>query len=79
MTKVRIGASMAKTDLEVLTWLCENIGKSDLQRKFDPQRTGTHYYGENWQASWHPYGSGWFMDVTFDDPKHATFFTLRWK
>ncbi len=77
MTTVRIGASVASSVLEVLIWLRDNVGDSDLHRHFDSH--ATHYYGENWEARWSQYGAGWFMDVIFDDPKHAAFFTLRWK
>ena len=68
---------MAKNVQEVLNWLHSNIGK--FQRRELSSAWATHYYGENWEARWRQFGGGWFMDVTFDDPKHATFFTLRWK
>jgi hypothetical protein len=77
MTTVRVGASMASNVLEVLIWLRDNVGDSDLRRHFDSH--ATHYYGENWEARWCQFGAGWFMDVTFTDPKDATFFNLRWK
>ncbi len=77
MTTVRIGASMVPNVVEVLIWLRDNVGNSDLSRHFDSH--ATHYYGENWEARWCQFGAGWFMDVIFNDPKHAAFFTLRWK
>lgn len=76
MTTVRIGASMAKNVKEVLDWLHKNVG--DFVRRKSVMK-GTDYTGKNWTASWRQFGSGWFMDVTFDDPKHASFFALRWK
>ena len=76
MTTVRIGARAAKSLQEVIDWLDHNIGpfisKESIPRGFD-------YAGKGWVASWKQYGAGWFLDVTFNDPKHATFFTLRWK
>ena len=77
MTVVRVGASMAKNVQEVIDWLDKNVGGFEHRSTLDGN--SIHYYGENWKARWHQYGAGWFMDVTFDDPKHATFFTLRWK
>ncbi len=77
MTKVRIGASRAKNVQEVLDWLDNNIGT--FNRREVTGVTGVVYIGKNWTAHWKQYGSGWFMDVTFNDPKHAVFFTLRWK
>jgi len=44
MTTVRIGASMASNVLEVLIWLSDNVGNSDLRRHFDSH--ATHYYGD---------------------------------
>ena len=76
MTTVRVGASMAKNVKEVLNWLSKNVGEFHYMKQ---STHNTKYYGENWEASWRQYAAGWFMDVTFDDPKHATFFTLRWK
>lgn len=77
MTTVRIGASVAKSPTEVIDWLDANVGKSS--RRTTRDIVGTEYNGQNWSAIWKQYGSGWFMDVSFNDPKHATFFTLRWK
>lgn len=77
MTTVRIGARVG-TVQEVLDWLHHNVGNFEERRiHFDGR--GTDYFGENWTATWCKFGAGWFMDVVFDDPKHATFFTLRWK
>jgi len=76
MTTVRIGASMAKNVQEVLNWLSNNVGEFHYMKQ---SIHNTKYYGEHWEASWRQYAAGWFMDVTFDDPKHASFFTLRWK
>jgi len=77
MNTVRVGASKAKNVQEVLDWLHENIG--EFHRRHLSTSWTTSYYGEGWEARWRQFGSGWFMDVTFDDPKHATFFNLRWK
>lgn len=76
MTTVRIGASHAMNVQEVLDWLHTNVG--EFHRRHLNTAT-TRYYGEGWEAAWRQYGSGWFMDVEFDDPKHASFFSLRWK
>lgn len=78
MTTVRIGASMAKNVQDVLDWLHINVGEFH-RRHSNSSYTTTHYHGEGWLAAWRQFGGGWFMDITFDDPKHATFFTLRWK
>ena len=76
MTTIRIGARAAKSPMEVIDWLDTNVGaftcKESTPRGFD-------FTGKGWVASWKKYGSGWFMDVRFNDPKHAAFFTLRWK
>lgn len=77
MTKIRIGASMSKNAHEVVEWLDTNIGP--FNRKEVTGVTGIVYIGKNWIAHWKQYGAGWFMDVTFTDPKHAAFFTLCWK
>ena len=78
LTTVRISSGMAKNPQEVLDWLDANIGKSN--RRNTPGIVGTEYIGQNWSAHWKHYGrNGWFLDVTFNDPKHAAFFTLRWK
>lgn len=76
MTTIRIGASMVKNRQEIIDWLVNNIGpfvdKKDAIKGYD-------FIGTGWSARWRPYGSGWFMDVSFDDSKYASFFTLRWK
>lgn len=76
MTKVRIGARDAKNRQDVIDWLDQNTGpflsKADRSKGYD-------FIGTGWVAAWRPFGGGWFMDVTFTDPKHAAFFTLRWK
>jgi hypothetical protein len=76
LTTVRIGGYVVKNRQAVLDWLSDNIGsfsyKESTPRGFD-------FTGEGWVASWKQYGAGWFMDVRFNDPKHAAFFTLRWK
>lgn len=77
MSTVRIGASVAKSVQEVLDWLDTNVGK--LNRRESTGIVGIVYIGENWTAHWKQFGAGWFMDVKFNDPKHASFFTLRWK
>jgi hypothetical protein len=77
MTKVRIGARAAKRPEEVIEWLSDNIGP--LKNKETASITGTVYFGKNWSAHWKQYGAGWFMDVSFHEPKHAMFFSLRWK
>lgn len=76
MTIVRIGASHAMNVQDVLDWLHHNVGEFHHRHL---HTATTSYYGEGWEARWRQYGAGWFMDVTFDDPKHASFFTLRWK
>lgn len=76
MTTVRIGAKLAKNRQDVLDWLEQNVGAFISK---DSVMTGYFFRGEGWMATWHQYGAGWFMDVAFDDPKHATFFTLYWK
>lgn len=75
MTTVRIGARSGSVR-EILDWLNNNVGKF-IRREITG--AGTLYTGENWQAKWRQFGGGWFMYVTFDDPKHASFFALRWK
>jgi hypothetical protein len=77
MTKVRIGARAAKRPEEVIEWLSNNI--SPFNSKHTTGITGTVYFGKNWSAHWKQYGAGWFMDVSFHEPKHAMFFSLRWK
>lgn len=77
MTTVRIGARLAKNVQDVIDWLNDNVGP--FKRKEVIGVTGIVYLGENWSAHWKPYGSGWFIDITFTDPKYAAFFTLRWK
>jgi hypothetical protein len=76
LTKVRIGAGTVKNVSEVLDWLHYNVGEFKSR---EPTGTGTVYFGKNWTANWRGYGAGWFMYITFNDPKHATFFILRWK
>lgn len=76
MTKVRIGAGTVKNVSEVLDWLHANVGEF---KNREPTGTGTVYFGKNWTANWRGYGAGWFMYITFNDPKHATLFILRWK
>ena len=76
MTTVRIGASHAMNVQEVLDWLHHTVGEFHRRHL---NTANTRYFGEGWEAVWRSFGGGWFMDVTFDDPKHATFFTLRWK
>lgn len=76
MTTVRIGASMVKNVKEVLDWLHINVGEFKGR---EITGTGTEYTGDNWTAKWRQFGAGWFMYITFNDPKHAAFFTLRWK
>ena len=78
VTTIRIGASMAKSLQEVIDWLRTNVGPAPDIPHFADARY-TYYYGENWEARWSQFGAGWFLDVTFNDPKDATFFTLRWK
>jgi hypothetical protein len=76
MTTVRIGAGIVKNVSEVLDWLHINVGEFKGR---ELTGTGTEYTGDNWTAKWRGYGAGWFMYVTFNDPKHAAFFILRWK
>jgi hypothetical protein len=75
-TTVRIGASRVNNVRELLDWLHANVGEFNGR---ELTGTGTEYTGANWTAKWRPFGAGWFMDVRFNDPKHAAFFTLRWK
>ncbi len=77
LTKVRIGARAAKSPQEVIDWLSNNVGP--FSSNHTTGITGTVYFGKNWAAHWKQYGSGWFMDVSFHDPKDAMFFSLRWK
>lgn len=77
LTKVRIGARAAKSAQNVVEWLDENIGP--FTRKESIGVTGIIYIGKNWTAHWKQFGAGWFMDITFSDPVHATYFSLRWK
>lgn len=77
LTTVRIGARRAGKVQDVLDWLDANVGS--FTRREVTGVTGIVYTGKNWSAHWKQYGAGWFMDVSFNDPKHATFFTLRWK
>lgn len=76
MTTVRIGARTAKNRQDVIDWLTDNVGifisKKDVIKGYD-------FIGQGWMACWRQFGGGWFIDVTFDDPTHATFFSLRWK
>lgn len=78
MTTVLLNASMAKNAQEIIDWLNTNVGKLHGAVHTRADRL-THYHGDGWEARWRQYGAGWFMDVIFDDPFHATFFTLRWK
>lgn len=75
MTTIRIGARSGSVR-EMLSWLNDNVGKF-IRREITG--SGTVYTGENWNARWRQFGGGWFMDVTFNDPKYATIFSLRWK
>lgn len=74
--RIRIGAGIVNHRQDVIDWLEHNVGpfnqKKDVPRGYD-------FIGEGWLAAWRQFGGGWFMDVTFTDPKHAAFFTLRWK
>ena len=76
MTTIRLGARAAKNRQDVIDWLAQNVGsflyKEDVVKGYD-------FVGTGWVAKWRQFGAGWFIDVTFDDPKHAAFFTLRWK
>ena len=76
MTPIRISARTVKNRQEVLDWLSDNVGYL-IFKESTPR--GFNFTGEGWVASWKQYGAGWFLYVTFNDPKHATFFTLRWK
>jgi hypothetical protein len=78
MTTVRVGARAAKNVQDVVDWLNDNVGKKS-QRPHEFGAIVTLYKGDGWTAKWRRFGSGWFMDITFDDPKHATFFSLCWK
>ena len=80
MTTVRIGAGAVKNVSEVLDWLHTNVGEFKGRELITTgPGIGTEYTGDNWFARWRGYGAGWFMYVTFNDPKHATIFILRWK
>lgn len=80
MTTVRIGAGAVKNVREVLDWLHTNVGEFKGRELITTgPGIGTEYTGDNWTAKWRGYGAGWFMYITFNDPKHAAFFTLRWK
>jgi hypothetical protein len=74
-TTVRIGSV---DQALVVDWLESNVGKR-TRRELTPLLKGTMHTGIGWCLIWRPFGSGWFMDVTFDDPKLAVLFSLRWK
>lgn len=61
---------------EVLSWLENNISKMHTRKSMN---AGFSYSGNGWEARWHAFGSGWFMDIEIYDPKLASFFILRWK
>jgi len=68
---------MNATDMkEMLDWLHTNIGEYiDTSNNNDLVR----YYGKNWKVSWLQHGTRFILDATFNDPKDALFFILRWK
>lgn len=74
--RIRIGAGIVNHRQDVIDWLVQNVGsflyKEDVVKGYD-------FVGTGWVAKWRQFGAGWFMDVSFTDPKHAAFFTLRWK
>ena len=76
MTTVRIGARSAGNRQDVINWLEHNVGPFVYK---EDRTTGYDFIGTGWVLAWRPFGAGWFIDVTFTDPKHAAFFTLRWK
>lgn len=66
---------------DLLAWLDNNVGELEKEERTD-QRThyqSANYYGKNWTVHWRQYSAMWYMDVMFDDPKHATFFALKWQ
>lgn len=80
MTVVRLGAIDKQ---EVINWLENNVGPTTNHELI---LKGVMHTGPGWclvwrppHTVWRPFGSGWFMEVTFDDPKVATMFSLRWK
>jgi hypothetical protein len=78
MKPIRISSGTGTTPQEILKWLDANVGKSNYRNTTDI--LGTEYIGQGWSAHWKHYGHyGWFLDVKINDPKHAAFFTLRWK
>lgn len=74
--RIRIGAGIVNHRQDIIDWLEHNVGpfisKQDTVKGYD-------FIGTGWVCAWRQFGAGWFMDVTFDNPKHATLFTLRWK
>lgn len=75
MTVIRIGASRGNLE-DVLVWLENNVGSLNDRVM---TTSGINYIGTGWHGKWVKFGSGWFIDVTFDDPKIALLFSLRWK
>lgn len=61
---------------DVIDWLENNIGKMHTKNRIS---AGFSYSGDGWEARWHAWGSGWFMDIEIQDPKLAAFYILRWK
>ncbi len=76
MNTVRLGASKAKSVQEVLDWLENNVGEMFNRTLVT---SGVEYEGIGWIAKWRQFGGGWFIDVSFTDPKLAFLFSLRWK
>lgn len=72
-TTIHIGS----VDLQlVIDWLESNVSKRTVHEMI---LKGVMHAGDGWCLIWRPFGSGWFMDVSFDDPKLAVLFSLRWK
>jgi hypothetical protein len=66
---------------EIVRWLHENVGPTVSNDKIDDANTQDimMYLGPNWLVRWMSHRSKYIFDVTFDNPKDAIFFTLRWK
>lgn len=73
-TTIRIGSIEKQL---IVDWLESNVGH--IITGSEAITKGIMHTGVGWCLIWRPFGSGWFMDVTFDDPKVATMFSLRWK
>ena len=77
MTTIRVDTCTAENTSEMLNWLQENI--SQLTRHYWMGGGVTRFVEAGWEGNRIQISHTWSMTVTFDDPKHTTLFTLRWK